>query len=495
MTPIPQISVKLLSGGMAGMMKEFEDTQEILIGRDADVHVRLHPTEDKMVGRRHARLYYLNQRWWIESTHRHGVLLWGEPLTAAMEVREGEIYQLGRDGPEFRVSIIDAAIPPTLVDTPGARGHRTHQPLRRAEFNPAEVTASIQRASRRTFRTVIVVGLIAVAAGALAFVIFVPRDSRFVMTGADIQRQYAGSVFRAASTVQFRCNAADIDQSQWSRYWISHGTSFVVGERDDWVYALTNNHVFGDSARANASSPSAAQLIARNLILERWPADWPIFAARLADFEARKRATDLRDTAAHTKIAVERYEYVDPIVQRCELLADDDQWRQVVVNGKFYPVEIVEFAVAEDLILFRFKRPDLAVSFDSLPLRVVTTDDQRNLSAQSVTILGFPGVGDLPLRSLSDAMLGRPDVAQGLLSNIKRDDRHGGFSIQVTAPINEGNSGGPLFDEQGNVIGINTWGPSKAEAEGVSYSIAVGSAVEMLRRHGITPRPPTEQNQ
>jgi S1-C subfamily serine protease len=60
----------------------------------------------------------------------------------------------------------------------------------------------------------------------------------------------------------------------------------------------------------------------------------------------------------------------------------------------------------------------------------------------------------------------------------------------VTAPINPGNSGGPLFDAWGAVIGINAWGPSKAEAEGVSYAIGVQPGIEMLRRRGIEPLAP-----
>jgi serine protease Do len=49
-------------------------------------------------------------------------------------------------------------------------------------------------------------------------------------------------------------------------------------------------------------------------------------------------------------------------------------------------------------------------------------------------------------------------VTVGIISARGRDIRSGPFDdfIQIDAPINRGNSGGPLFDTQGRVIGVNT---------------------------------------
>ena len=44
-------------------------------------------------------------------------------------------------------------------------------------------------------------------------------------------------------------------------------------------------------------------------------------------------------------------------------------------------------------------------------------------------------------------------------------------TYQITAPIQGGNSGGPLFDEKGNLIGINSSGLSKDLADNVGYTI------------------------
>jgi serine protease Do len=44
--------------------------------------------------------------------------------------------------------------------------------------------------------------------------------------------------------------------------------------------------------------------------------------------------------------------------------------------------------------------------------------------------------------------------------------------IQTTAPINSGNSGGGLYDQDGALIGINTWTEDKQTSEGLGFAIA-----------------------
>ncbi len=49
--------------------------------------------------------------------------------------------------------------------------------------------------------------------------------------------------------------------------------------------------------------------------------------------------------------------------------------------------------------------------------------------------------------------------------------------IQTTAPISPGNSGGPLFDKYGNVIGINTM--QMADGQNLNFAIPVGEALAL----------------
>jgi serine protease Do len=46
-------------------------------------------------------------------------------------------------------------------------------------------------------------------------------------------------------------------------------------------------------------------------------------------------------------------------------------------------------------------------------------------------------------------------------------------AIQTDTPINPGNSGGPLFNERGEVIGINTWIISRSGGStGISFALS-----------------------
>ncbi|NQV28509.1 MAG: trypsin-like peptidase domain-containing protein [Rhodopirellula sp.] len=65
--------------------------------------------------------------------------------------------------------------------------------------------------------------------------------------------------------------------------------------------------------------------------------------------------------------------------------------------------------------------------------------------------------------------LTRGDVSQ------LRQQRYGGSTlrvIQTSAAINPGNSGGGLYDENGYLIGINTWTRDKRFAEGLGFAIS-----------------------
>nr|WP_325065505.1 Do family serine endopeptidase [Sphingomonas paucimobilis] len=101
------------------------------------------------------------------------------------------------------------------------------------------------------------------------------------------------------------------------------------------------------------------------------------------------------------------------------------------------------------------------------PARVVGRDEASDLAVLKIEANNLPFVrfGDSPGARTGDWVLaiGNPyglggTVTAGIVSALHRDLRSGPYDsfIQTDASINSGNSGGPLFDMQGNVIGINT---------------------------------------
>ena len=74
-------------------------------------------------------------------------------------------------------------------------------------------------------------------------------------------------------------------------------------------------------------------------------------------------------------------------------------------------------------------------------------------------------------------------VTAGIVSARNRDINAGPYDdfIQTDAPINRGNSGGPLFDMDGNVIGINSaiFSPSGGSV-GIGFAIPSNLARDVV---------------
>jgi hypothetical protein len=55
-------------------------------------------------------------------------------------------------------------------------------------------------------------------------------------------------------------------------------------------------------------------------------------------------------------------------------------------------------------------------------------------------------------------LFGEPSVNSGNISALHRSDGEHGDLVQTNAPINHGNSGGPLLNMRGEVVGVNSYG-------------------------------------
>ncbi|HEV3022882.1 MAG TPA: Do family serine endopeptidase, partial [Pirellulales bacterium] len=145
----------------------------------------------------------------------------------------------------------------------------------------------------------------------------------------------------------------------------------------------------------------------------------------------------------------------------------------------------------------------------------VTTDDGKTYSAKvigtdqrtDVALIKVEG-NDFPYVKLADhtprvgdwvLAVGNPfglggTVTAGIVSARGRDIGAGPYDdfIQIDAPVNKGNSGGPTFDVDGNVIGVNTaiFSPSGGSV-GIAFAIpadTVKSVVAQLRDKGSVTR-------
>ncbi len=136
---------------------------------------------------------------------------------------------------------------------------------------------------------------------------------------------------------------------------------------------------------------------------------------------------------------------------------------------------------------------------------IIGTDKKTDLALlkiESDTPLPFVPFGDSDVVRVGDwvVVIGNPfglggTVTTGIVSARARDINAGPFDdfIQTDAAINRGNSGGPLFNLEGEVIGINTAIYSPAGVGNIGIGFAVPSAmaksvIVQLKEKGMVER-------
>jgi len=106
-----------------------------------------------------------------------------------------------------------------------------------------------------------------------------------------------------------------------------------------------------------------------------------------------------------------------------------------------------------------------------------------------VAAVGYPmNVDRAQGLSIEDIFAAQPPVkSRGYLSGSRPSRMF--ETLLHTAPIARGNSGGPLLDACGRVIGVNSFGAESESADGeFFFAVSARELVEFLRRAGVTPR-------
>lgn len=140
------------------------------------------------------------------------------------------------------------------------------------------------------------------------------------------------------------------------------------------------------------------------------------------------------------------------------------------------PAELVASSEVFDLALLRFQLPDgkKVAEFSPAPARLNS----------DVTAIGFPYAG----------LLGGLNVTRGAVSSLSGLGNDG-TQIQISAPVQAGNSGGPLVGPDGEVVGVVV---SKLDAQffsenlgdtpqNVNFAVRGEVAKIFLSQHGVEP--------
>jgi serine protease Do len=162
------------------------------------------------------------------------------------------------------------------------------------------------------------------------------------------------------------------------------------------------------------------------------------------------------------------------VVTNNHVIADADEINVILNDGTKLPAQLVGKDAKSDLALLRVKT-------DKTLKAVKFGDSDKLRLGEWVVAIGNPF-------SLGGT------VTAGIVSARNRDINSGPYDnyIQTDAAINRGNSGGPLFNLGGEVVGVNTAiiSPSGGSI-GIGFAVPSNSAVaviDQLRQYGETRR-------
>ena len=149
-------------------------------------------------------------------------------------------------------------------------------------------------------------------------------------------------------------------------------------------------------------------------------------------------------------------------------------------NGDHVTAHLLSANVGVDLALVKVD------GYAKLPPPLTLADSDKLQAGQWAIAIGEP----LELKQT---------VTVGVVSGFHRDEVAGGDGgapqqfkglLQTSAPINQGNSGGPLVDINGDVIGVNQLTASPQMAQGIGFAIPSNSvravAAQLAQSRGIT---------
>lgn len=326
----------------------------------------------------------------------------------------------------------------------------------------------------RTARTV----LVGLAAGLLAAGGPAP-------SGAATEAELQSAVFRAKPAVVMiavRVGAtATVQCGAGPGVRVEAGTIGELGSGsiihpDGWI--VTNGHVV-QPYQEGADGAFAAELLERAVATG--------CAAELERLPAAERAQRIRALAASPEnrggLVLERSLDVH------------------LSNGRAYPAQVEYYSppayvVVQPAADTPGARPGehgrdvaiLKIEDHELPVVRLARHSTNLHLGQALFVIGYPGVV-ASHELLSRATQYEPSITTGRVSGFKADIG-GQRVIQTDAAIIQGNSGGPVFDDRGQVIGAATFTSLQGDrvVQGFNFLIPVETIQEAAARAGVTPR-------
>ena len=145
-------------------------------------------------------------------------------------------------------------------------------------------------------------------------------------------------------------------------------------------------------------------------------------------------------------------------------------------DGKTYAGEIIGADTETDVALMKI---------DARGLYAATLSTAKVKGCQTIYVMGHPD------ENLKYTMTS--GIVSGLDRTVQVEDGNELKMFQIDAPVNPGNSGGPVYDVYGAVVGMVTAKFMSLTSEGIGFAIPIQDAYDiaaLLKEHGYVPGRP-----
>jgi serine protease Do len=250
------------------------------------------------------------------------------------------------------------------------------------------------------------------------------------------------------------------------------GTGFIF--RPDG-YLLTNGHVVADANLNNNQAMDALKERLTKQFVDEWK------RGSVIKYFEKKFGKELTES--------EQALLLRELIDQKSLPAIDEppELHVYMQNGKELKADILQFSLPYDL-----GGKDVAVlKIPGNDLPTVPLGNSDNVRLQdSIMVMGYPGVasnwgGSSASDIISEESNLEPSATNGHISALKTESI-GTPLLQSDVAITHGNSGGPAFNERGEVIGLATYGST--EAAGFNFLVPINTAWEFVRESGAVPQ-------
>ena len=138
---------------------------------------------------------------------------------------------------------------------------------------------------------------------------------------------------------------------------------------------------------------------------------------------------------------------------------------------------LVDYDVEKDIAVLRLEEPTDKRS--ALQMREV----EDTMLGDEVYAVGYPLAADMTVQAVNSFSPDDATVTAGSIGRLLTESGTGRQLIQTDTAMSGGNSGGPLIDGNGAVLGINT--AASNLDQNLFYAVSVGEVLPMLDRNNI----------